>query len=292
MNRRATPRIIVSTFSIVARDPATGDFGVAVASKYLAVGAGVPAARARIGAVATQADVNLAWGAEGLALLATGATADEALARLVAADTEPAGRQAGIVDRFGNAATYTGPRCMDWAGGTTGDGFACQGNILAGPEVVEEMADAYQRTAGPFAQRLLAALDAGDEAGGDRRGRQAAAMLIVREKGGYGGRTDRWLDLRVDDHPTPLVELRRLVALHNLYFNTDDAVLLPFDREMLSTIARHLARLGWLSQGETEQATIEEAFERWAGQENLEMRIRSDGQIDALVLEMLTSSTA
>jgi uncharacterized Ntn-hydrolase superfamily protein len=285
MRQQRTPTI--ATFSIVARDPATGDLGVAVASKFLAVGAGVPSARANVGAVATQADANLAWGREGLELLAAGATATQTVDRLVAADASPRGRQVGVVDAHGGSATWSGPNCMPWAGGLAGDGFACQGNLLAGEEVVQAMAATFQTTSDRFAYQLLAALEAGDSAGGDARGRQSAAILVVREGGSYGGRTDRWLDLRVDDNPLPLPELRRLVGLHRIYVDTDDAELRPFDDDTLALVANYLARLGRVDPGERDRAKVEHAFRRWAGRENLEMRIRDDNQIDQLVLDML-----
>ncbi|RIK45421.1 MAG: fimbrial assembly protein FimA [Chloroflexi bacterium] len=285
MRHKRTPKI--ATFSIVARDPASGDLGIAVASKFLAVGAGVPHARANIGAIATQADTNMIWGSQGLGYLAEGATAQETIERLVASDPgAPGGRQVGVVDAHGNAATLTGPDAMYWAGGRTGPGFACQGNILAGPEVVDAMVEAYTSSHESFPWRLLAALEAGDAAGGDSRGRQAAAMLIVRDKGGYGGLTDRWLDLRVDDHQAPIPELRRLVGLHDYYFNTDNAVLTPLDDGVTARIASHLTIVGELT-GPADRAAIERALERWVGKENLEMRLRSDGQIDTVILNAL-----
>ena len=234
-----------STFSIVARDPATGELGVAVASKFLSVGAVVPWARAGVGAVATQAWANTSYGPRGLRLLARGLPAAAALDRLVAADAGRAQRQAGMVDAAGNAATYTGAECMAWAGGVTGPGFACQGNILAGPAVVSEMAAAYQAARGSLADRLVAALAAGQAAGGDRRGQQSAALLVVREKGGYGGWNDRAVDLRVDDHARPVDELARLLALHKLYlFPTDPADLLALDADTVREIQTILRRTG------------------------------------------------
>ena len=285
----------VSTFSIVARDSETGDFGVAVASKFLAVGAVVPWLRAGVGAVATQAHANVAYGPDGLAMLDAGLTAQETLDRLVAADSERDLRQAGIVDAHGNAATWTGSGCSDWAGGLTGDGFCCQGNILTGPEVVDALAEGYATAGGSpaggaFANRLLTALDAGQAAGGDSRGQQAAAIAIVRAGGGYGGGNDRWIDLRVDDHPTPLTELRRLVTLHRVYFDIDNAELLPLDDERLASVAEHLRRLDVLSGATTDRAAVIGALARWAGRENLEERLRDDDQIDSVVVEMLKSA--
>ena len=277
----------VNTFSIAARDPATGDLGVAVESKFLAVGAVVPWARAGVGALATQAHTNTRNGPAGLALLEQGATAQDVLDQLIADDATPGARQIGVVDGAGRAASYTGPDCSYWAGSATGDGFCCQGNILTGPEVVEAMVEGYTTAAGTFAHRLLTALEAGQAAGGDSRGQQSAAILIVRAGGGYGGGNDRWIDLRVDDHPTPIVELRRLVLLHRVYFDIDEADLVPFDELRLSYVAGRLTRLGLLPAATTERTTVEAALRRWAGQENLEERLRADGQLDSVVLEWL-----
>ena len=207
------------TFSIVALDPVTGDLGVAVQSKFLAVGAVVPWAKAGVGAVATQSFANVGYGPDGLALLAEGASAEDALARLVAADALRDQRQAGIVDGHGRAATYTGQQCFAWAGGRTGDGYAAQGNILAGAGVVDGLADTFAAGGRPFPELLVACLAAADAAGGDRRGRESAALLVVRAGGGYGGGNDRWMDLRVDHHDDPIGELGRLVDLQHLYFD-------------------------------------------------------------------------
>ena len=215
-----------------------------MASKFPAVGAVVPWARAGVGAVATQAHANTEYGSEALDMLEGGAGAQSAVASLTGADEGRAQRQVGIVDASGGAATYTGAECLSWAGGLTGDGFVCQGNILAGPEVVDEMARAYRGAGGELVDRLLAALVAGDAAGGDRRGRQSAALLVVRAGGGYDGRSDRYIDLRVDDHADPLVELVRI-------FRTfDDDYLIRNDRlmdatpELVLKMQRALARTG------------------------------------------------
>lgn len=276
-----------STFSIVAREPVSGDLGIAVQSKFLAVGAVVPWARAGIGAVATQAWANVTYGPRGLELLAAGYPADEAVARLTGEDPGRAERQVGIVDSQGRAATFTGEQCIPWAGGVVGEGFCCQGNILVGPEVVQAMADAYRSTSGTFAHRLVAALEAGQAAGGDSRGQQSAAILIVREGGGYGGGNDRYIDLRVDDHPRPIAELRRLVMLHRVYFQLDEADLVPLDPPLLRHIGEQLQRLGYLTSAEAhEQATLT-ALERFASVENLEARFRTDGQVDTVLIEFL-----
>ena len=209
---------VVATFSIVARDPKTGDLGIAVASKFLAVGAVVPWAKADVGAVATQSYANVAFGPKGLALMGKGKNATEVLAALTAQDERRDFRQAGVVDAKGRAATFTGPRCMAWAGGKTGDGWAAQGNILAGEGVLDEMGRAFDKARasgeGELAEWLMSALAAGDAAGGDKRGRQSAALLVVRKRGGFLGGNDRYIDLRVDDHKRPVGELARLLALH------------------------------------------------------------------------------
>ncbi|MFZ5817085.1 MAG: DUF1028 domain-containing protein [Bacillota bacterium] len=207
---------VIATFSIVARDPKTGELGVGVQSKFLAVGAAVPWAKAEVGAIATQAWANVSFGPQGLALLEEGLTAQEALDRLLAADEGREHRQVGIVDREGRAAAYTGAQCMPWAGHHVGDGYTCQGNILVSEETVTAMARAYEATADlpHLADRLMAALAAGQEAGGDSRGKQSAALYVVRTGGGYGGFNDRLVDLRVDDHAEPIAELQRLLDLH------------------------------------------------------------------------------
>jgi len=216
------PEPVVATFSIVARDPKTGDLGIAVASRFLAVGAVVPWAKAGVGAVATQSFANVAYGPDGLALLADGKSAAEALAALTKPDARRDFRQAGMVDAKGRVATFTGARCMTWAGGKTGDGWAAQGNILAGEGVVVAMGKAFDTARasgeGELAEWLMAALAAGDAAGGDRRGRQSAALLVVRKKGGFQGGNDRYVDLRVDDHAQPIPELTRLLRLHRKVF--------------------------------------------------------------------------
>jgi uncharacterized Ntn-hydrolase superfamily protein len=203
----------IATFSIVARDPETGDYGVAVQSRYFAVGDVVPHAAAETGAIATQARGNLLYGAQGLALLAEGKAADDVIEQLVNPDPLRSERQVGVVDQRGHAASYTGEECLPWAGGRTGDNYAVQGNLLAGPQVVNAMATAFETAPGDFATRLVYALAAGQAAGGDARGRQSAALLVVRKEGGYLGLTDRHVDLHVEDHPTPIRELARLLEI-------------------------------------------------------------------------------
>jgi uncharacterized Ntn-hydrolase superfamily protein len=207
------------TYSIVALDAATGDLGVAVQSKFLAVGAVVPWARASVGAIATQSFANVAYGPDGLARLAGGASAQAALDALVAGDSLRDQRQAGIVDAHGGAATHTGAHCFAWAGGRTGSGFAAQGNILAGAAVVDGLADTFLAGGQPFPELLVACLAGADAEGGDRRGRESAALFVVRDAAGYGGGNDRWIDLRVDDHTDPIGELARLLDLQRLYLD-------------------------------------------------------------------------
>jgi uncharacterized Ntn-hydrolase superfamily protein len=208
----------VATFSIVARDPATKELGVAVQSKFLAVGAVVPWAQAGAGAIATQAWANTGYGPRGLALLRDGAAPEAVVKALTGPDDGRALRQVGMVDAEGRVAAYTGEKCIAWAGHIAGAGYTVQGNILAGEGVVKGMAAAFEKTRGDLGDRLLAALRAGQAAGGDTRGRQSAALLIVREGAGYGGFNDRYRDLRVDDHPTPIVELTRIYELHRKLF--------------------------------------------------------------------------
>ncbi|GAB2923360.1 DUF1028 domain-containing protein [Rhodococcus aerolatus] len=271
------------TFSIAARSADGRQLGVAVASKFLAVGAAVPAVRSGVGAIATQAFVNLAFGPQGLALLATGADAPSTVAGLVAADPGSASRQVGVVATTGDGASFTGDECHPWAGGLTGDGYAVQGNILTGPEVVEAMQAAFTAhdPDAPLARRLLAALAAGDAAGGDSRGRQSAALHIVSPGGGYGGGSDVLVDLRTDDHPDPLGELARLLDLHDLYFGRPDpAALLPLTGNLAREVAALLAGRGYPGPD------VERDLASWAGVENFEERL-VPGSIDPVVLEQL-----
>ncbi|MFC4144730.1 DUF1028 domain-containing protein [Micromonospora mangrovi] len=279
------------TFSIVARSADGLLHGVAVASKFLAAGALVPAAEAQVGAVATQAHVNLAYRSQGLALLRTGVAAADVVAGLVAADPGRDDRQLGVVAATGDGATWTGPRCHPWAGGQAGDGWAVQGNILAGPQVVDAVRDAWLGGGElPFPQRLLAALHAGDRAGGDRRGRQSAGLLVVERHGGYAGTGDTLVDLRVDDHPDPVTELGRLLATHTLLFGKPDpAALLDLTGPLADEVAALLGTAGH----PVGTAGLDDALGSWAGVENLEERL-VPGRIDPIVLDHLrrTAPTA
>ena len=279
-----------STFSIVAFDPATGDLGIAVQSKFIAVGAVVPWAKAGVGAIATQSYANTAYGPNGLALLEKGLSAQETIERLTAADEGRAMRQVGIVSARGDAATFTGEECHDWAGGVVGEHYCCQGNILVSGETVTAMASAFEGTDGALADRLLAALSAGQAAGGDKRGQQSAAILVVREKGGYGGYNDILLDLRVDDHPAPIEELIRIYRLYQVYFGqSDEADLIDLLPPLTREIQQILAALGLYSgpiSGEYDEATRAALWD-FCGMENLEERWREENRIDPEVLNFL-----
>ncbi len=203
----------ITTFSIVGRDPENGDLGVAVQSKFFAVGAVVPWARAGVGAIATQSWTNTTYGSKGLKLLEDGLNAQQALDQLVDSDDGRSQRQVGIIDADGKVANYTGDECLEWAGAHSGGDYSAQGNLLVSGAVVDAMGQAFEETEGELAEKLMAALIAGQEKGGDRRGQQAAALLVVRENGGEGGFNDRYIDLRVDDHKQPIKELRRLLKI-------------------------------------------------------------------------------
>lgn len=267
------------TFSVVGRSPDGEALGVAVASKFLAVGSAVPAARLGVGAIATQSYANTLYKKDGLALLADGRSAQQTLDALLAADDGREHRQAGVVDASGASATFTGAECLDWAGGVHGDGYAIQGNILTGPDVVDAMLEAWLGGADvPLPERLLATVVAGDRAGGDRRGRQSAALLVVSGSGGYTPGDDLAYDLRVDDHADPVPELARLLALHHGYFDEPaEADLLPLDGELAAEVERLVA------------ATGQPDLETWAGVENYEVRLR-DGWIDRYVLDRLRAA--
>lgn len=263
-----------STFSIVAFDAASQSWGVAVASKFPAVGALVPWARAGSGAVATQALANTSYGPHGLELLAQGLSAETVLARLLAEDPGKETRQIGLVDAQGRAATFTGRECLDWAGGVAGASYAIQGNLLAGAQVTQAMEAAFQQTGGDLAHRLHAAILAGDRAGGDRRGRQSAALMVVKAQGGYGSFTDRMLDYRVDDDPDPVVKLGELVNLHYLHFGkSPENERIQLRGAPLLEMQTTLQRLGYLKQSSgVYDAATRDAFRALTGNENFEER--------------------
>ena len=307
------------TYSIVARDSETGDLGVAVQSKFLAVGATVPWARAGIGAIATQAYANVAYGPDGLALLAGGHPADDVLQRLVAADDQREQRQVGVLDALGRAATYTGNDCLAWAGGRMGENFAAQGNIVADATVVDGLAETFLAGGLPFPELLVACLAAAEAAGGDRRGSESASLLIVRDASGFGGGNDRWVDLRVDHHDDPVAELGRVLTFQRLYYDRPEpADLVPLDeaaagelRSLLEaigggpggrfgTVYRHMS--GEPPEDESHPAVGEPralpanwddawqlALTEWMDVENLEARLAAPGWVDPRVVEILRS---
>ena len=278
----------VSTFSIVARDPESGDFGVATASKFLAVGAVVPYAKALVGAVATQSYADTRVGPRTIAALEQGIPLPLIHQAFAETDEEHAMRQYGLVDANGNSLSFTGEACHPWAGGREGEGYAAQGNLLTGPEVVERLCETYEASDSPFPERLLAALHAADQAGGDKRGRQSAALLVVRHQGGYGGHNDRFIDLRVDDHPDPVPELQRLLGIHRLYFEPPkDEDALAIEGEVEARLLRALRACGAEELGERWDERARQALRDVAGVENLEERMLADDRIDRVVLEYL-----
>jgi uncharacterized Ntn-hydrolase superfamily protein len=281
---------VCMTFSIVARDPQNGELGIAVQSKFLGVGAVVPWAKAGVGAIATQSWANTSYGPRGLDLLENGLSADVVLTHLTQNDENRAKRQVGIVSITGKPTTFTGEECFPWAGGYIGEHFACQGNILVGEDTVLAMARTFEETTGLLCDRLISALAAGQEAGGDSRGQQSAALLVVKEKGGYEGFNDRFIDLRVDDHPHPIDELRRILQLHKLYlFPTDPSDILLIDQQLAVEIQELLTRSGDY-QGKitgTYDESTRNAFRKFSGRENLEERWLEDARIDRIVLEFM-----
>jgi uncharacterized Ntn-hydrolase superfamily protein len=267
----------VATYSICACDLEAGHWGVATQSKFLAVGSVVPWAEPFVGAVATQSYANPRYGPDGLALLRDGLAADEVVEKLTTADPGRDHRQLGVVDAQGNAATFTGRECHDWAGGRTGPCYAAQGNILVSGDTVDALATTFEGGAGrPLAERLLDCLEAAQRAGGDKRGQQSAALLVVEQDGGYAGLSDVLVDLRVDDHAQPIGELRRLFGLHHALFGkTPQDQWIPIDDALRAEIAERLVALGHASLAD------------WAGVENLEERIDGDDRIDPVVLAAL-----
>ena len=276
------PRPLVATYSIAACDLEAARWGVATQSKFLGVGSVVPWAEARVGAVATQAYANPRYGPDGLALLREGLSAEEVVERLTSADDGREHRQLGVVDARGGSASFTGSECYDWAGGRTGDGYAAQGNILVSGETVDAIATTFEATTGKaLEERLMDCLDAAQAAGGDSRGQQSAALLVVEKDGGYAGLFDVVFDLRVDDHERPLEELRRLHGLHvALFGQTPKEEWLPVDDELAAELVERLARLDY-------KGDLPDALFRWAGNENLEERVDGAESIDPVVLEEL-----
>jgi uncharacterized Ntn-hydrolase superfamily protein len=273
------------TFSIAAYDAEADAFGIAVASKFLAVGAMVCWARGGVGVVATQALAKIGYGPDGLALLAEGKTARETLDSLLAADPMREQRQVGIVDRQGNAAAHTGSDCFDWAGHRTGAGFSCQGNILVSAATVDALADTFVSAKGELADRLMAALLAGEAAGGDKRGKQGAALVVVSPGGGYGGDTDRYIDLRVDDDVEPVAKLRGLLDMHHLFFGTSKPEdRLPIDEAIARELQAMLRAGGYVADEPTGvwDDASKRAFWAMVGNENLEERWQLDGDPDVI----------
>lgn len=284
------------TFSIVAADRERREWGVAVQSKFISVGAVVPWARSAVGALATQALANVGYGPQGLELLSRGANAETVVRKLTGADPKREHRQLGVVDARGHAAAFTGSECLDWAGQEVGDSFTCQGNILFGPAVVRAMARAFEATPGDLPERLLAALAAGQREGGDRRGMQSAALLIVREAGGYDQGNDRWVDLRVDDHPSPIEELRRIFRLYDLTLlaREDPATLVRRTPEVTRTVQQQLGVLGFYLGPVSERwdGPTEQAFAKFLAENNFENKARTDGTVWPSILGYLSERAA
>jgi uncharacterized Ntn-hydrolase superfamily protein len=272
---------LVATYSIVGCDLEARQWGVAVQSKFLAVGSVVPWAEAEVGAVATQAYANPSYGPNGLTLLREGLSASEVVERLTAADDGRDDRQLGVVDAQGGSASWTGPGCNDWAGGRTGSCYAAQGNILVGEETVAALAETFEQSQDrPLAERLLEALAAAQAAGGDSRGQQSAALLVVERNGGYAGLSDVLVDVRVDDHDQPIEELRRIYELHQqLFGRTPERFWLPLEGELRDEVDERLGRLGF------------DSLEAWASVENLEERVSGSDAIDPVVLDALREAS-
>jgi len=272
---------VVATYSIAACDLEAGQWGVATQSKFLAVGSVVPWAEPRVGAIATQAYANPRYGSEGLVLLREGLTAEQVVDRLTSADEGRDHRQLGVVDSEGRSASFTGEECLDWAGGRTGPCYAAQGNILVSAATVDAIAETFEGSSGALADRLLDCLDAAQAAGGDRRGQQSSAILIVEKDGGYAKLSDVVVELRVEDHERPLEELRRLYRLHHALFGeTPRDEWLTVDASLADELRDRLGKLGY-------EGDLEDAFNRWAGNMNLEERVDGVEEIDPVVLEEL-----
>lgn len=268
------------TFSIVAYDPKNNEWGVAVQSKFVAVGAIVPFAKAQVGAIATQAYANTSYGPKGLELLEKGRSAEEAIQKLIEEDEFKEERQVGIVDSFGNTASFTGENCFEWAGHIVGENYACQGNILASKEVVSAMSEAYEQTKGDLIEKLFSVLEAGQRKGGDRRGRESAAILIVKEKGAYDGGTDRYIDIRVDEHPTPIKKLRKVFEIYDmcLLLREDPKDIIKLEGDTMKIVKERLAVDGFY-EGEINgiyDDSTRKALRDWLGTNNFEVKERED----------------
>jgi len=279
-------RPLIATYSIVACDLEAEQWGVSVQSKFLSVGSVVPWAEPHVGAIATQAYANPRYGPNGLELLRQGLSAQEVVDRLTGEDDGRDHRQLGVVDVQGRTATYTGSECMDWAGGRTGEGYAAQGNILVSKETVDALAETFESSSGrPLAERLIDCLAAAQEAGGDSRGQQSSALLVVQSDGGYANMSDTVVELRVEDHERPIEELRRIYTLHDEIFGTTPRRMwVDVDDELAGELRERLAKLGY--EGE-----LADAFTSWTGKENLEDRVDGIEQVDPVVLEALRSRT-
>ena len=272
----------VATYSIAACDLEAGQWGVATQSKFLGVGSVVPWAEPHVGAIATQAWANPRYGPDGLALLREGLSADEVVERLTSADDGRDHRQLGVIDGKGGSASFSGAECMDWAGGRTGPCYAAQGNILVSAETVDAIAETFEATSGrPLAERLLDCMDAAQAAGGDRRGQQSSALLVVQRDGGYAGLSDSVVDLRVDEHERPLQELRRIYVMHQAIFGeTPREKWLDVDDALGQELRERLGRLGY-------DGDLAESYFAWAGKENLEERVDGVDRVDPVVIEEL-----
>lgn len=287
---------IVATFSIVAADPETGDVGVAVASKFIAVGHVVPWVKIGTGAVATQALANVKYGPMALRYLSKGMSPSEVIKRLIEKDPKHEHRQIGIVNAKGEASAYTGSQCLPWAGHIIGHGYAVQGNILAGENVIQSMASTFEKTSGELVDKLLASLEAGDKAGGDRRGKQSAAIIVMRKCGGYGGCKEgvgKYVDIRVDDHVDPVSELKRIFKLWDLtLLSREDPSAVYKWEEVWDKIANALIKLGYLKTMPKGPKSIElrRAFERWIGENNFENKLRKDGKVWISIYNQLMES--
>ncbi|MCF8009072.1 MAG: DUF1028 domain-containing protein [Halanaerobiales bacterium] len=280
----------INTFSIVGFDPDTEELGIAVQSKFLAVGAVVPWAKAGVGAIATQALANLDYGVDGLKFLKEGLKPKEVIDKLKNQDENYQTRQVGIVDAEGNSANFTGKGCYDWAGGISGNNYSCQGNILVGEETVQAMAEVFESNNNDdLGTRLVTALQAGQKAGGDKRGRQSAALLVVKENGSYGGYNDKYIDLRVDDHKTPIKELKRLLNIFYMYFGDKQAKKIKLDDDLIKKVKYYLTELD-IFKGKLDSEIDKEfkkALETFYHQENFEERKTKVGYIDQDILKYM-----